>query len=375
LTKFQQSSHITHVTNFCLALASLGTVAISDLDEALTFARIGAEHPAVIAVRRWDGGTVEAVDLSQALGRPVGDPISLFLDEGYDGLRDRIAAAPESARRLVPATALVRPVDLGAHHVAVGTNYPAHAGEADVDGGPFLFPKLVEPTASRAEVPAGRALLDYEVEVAFVLLEDLAPGETPASVGLILANDLTDRETLLRHVDPWNPTSGRGFTTGKSFPGFLPVGALFVVPRDPRAFVRELELRLCVNDDPRQQARVGDALWDLDRILAETWARRDVTWDHRGQKVSLLDAGGHLPARSLIVSGTPGGTVFRGVSSRTKLAGVWRWIRSGFALPLTTSVIDAYIDEARAAGTYLQPGDRVAIHVDRLGVLESQITD
>ena len=73
------------MTNFCLALASLGTVAISSLDDALTFARIGAGAPTVLAVRSWNEGRIEAVDLSRALGRPIGDPISLFLEHGYDG--------------------------------------------------------------------------------------------------------------------------------------------------------------------------------------------------------------------------------------------------------------------------------------------------
>jgi 2-keto-4-pentenoate hydratase/2-oxohepta-3-ene-1,7-dioic acid hydratase in catechol pathway len=362
------------MTNSCLALAALGSVAIGSLDEALTFARIGTDRPSVVAVRSWQDGRIEAVDLSRALGQPVADPISLVLEHGYDALRARIGSAPDDALRSVSPAELVRPVDLGSHHVAVGTNYPAHAGEADVDGGPFLFPKLVDPTAPHASVSASKGLLDYEVELAFVLLEDLGPGERPTSLGLVLANDFTDRETLLRHVDPWDPTSGKGFTTGKSFPGFLPIGALFVVPRDARAFVADLELRLCVNDELRQQARVDEALWDFDRILAETWARRDVTWEHRGRDVALLGEAGRLPARSLIVSGTPSGTVFRGVSFGTKLAGLWRWIASGFSRPLTTCVVDAYIDAAHATGVYLQPGDRVAIHADRLGVIANQIT-
>jgi 2-keto-4-pentenoate hydratase/2-oxohepta-3-ene-1,7-dioic acid hydratase in catechol pathway len=89
---------------------------------------------------------------------------------------------------------------------------------------------------------------------------------------------------------------------------------------------------------------------------------------------SLLGEARRLPARSLIVSGTPSGTVFRGIPFSTKLAGVWRWIRSGFTRPLTTCVIDAYVEGARAAGGYLQPGDRVSIHADRLGVLENHVT-
>ena len=39
----------------------------------------------------------------------------------------------------------------------------------------------------------------------------------------------------------------------------------------------------------------------------------------------------------------------------------------------TDRVVEAYIRRARAARTYLQRGDRVTIHVDRLGVVENEI--
>lgn len=152
--------------------------------------------------------------------------------EGWDSLRERVAGAPAATRVSVSATDLGLPVDLGDHHIAAGTNYPEHAGEAEVEEGPFLFAKLVEPSGPRATVPAGDALLDYEVELAFVTLEPLAEGDVPETMGLVVANDYTDRATLLRHVDVWDPASGKGFTTGKSRPGYLPVGDLLVVPRD-----------------------------------------------------------------------------------------------------------------------------------------------
>src|SRR5688572_10284058 len=55
--------------------------------------------------------------------------------------------------------------------VAAGLNYAAHAEESG-GGEVFVFPKPVEPTAPYGAVsaPAGVTLLDYEVELAFVLL-------------------------------------------------------------------------------------------------------------------------------------------------------------------------------------------------------------
>jgi 2-keto-4-pentenoate hydratase/2-oxohepta-3-ene-1,7-dioic acid hydratase in catechol pathway len=352
-----------------------GSVEIAPLDEAVTFARVrrdGAHR--VLAVTRWADGAVEGVDLSALLGRPVSDPIALLDDEEDQGaLADRIAAAPDATRVTAAAGDLDLPVELGAHHVAAGTNYPEHAGEADVTDGPFLFAKLVEPTQSRAPVSAGDGLLDYEVELAFVTLTPLESAQATPRLGLVVCNDYTDRATLLRHVDVWNPASGTGFTTGKSFPGYLPVGDLLVVPRDVRAFADGLELRLWVNGELRQQTRASEWIWDLDRLLAETWARRDVTWEHRGGQVSLLSPAKTIPARTLLLAGTPAGTVFQGVDVGTRARGAFAWLWSGFEGPLPAHVVETYVRDARAAGGYLKPGDQVVIHVERLGVVANAI--
>jgi 2-keto-4-pentenoate hydratase/2-oxohepta-3-ene-1,7-dioic acid hydratase in catechol pathway len=362
------------LTAGAIAQADVRNIAIAPLDEALTFARIGPlERARVIAVTEYAGGTVSGVDLSALVGRPVDDPIAIVESEGWEPLRQRIAGAPADMLVRVPAAELVLPLALGDHHVAAGTNYPEHAGEAEVEDGPFLFAKLVTPTSSRAPVAAGEALLDYEVELAFVPFEPIREGEPLPTIGLLLSNDYTDRATLLRHVDVWDPTSGKGFTTGKSAPGYLPVGDLFVVPRDVRAFAAPLELRLWVNGAPRQQAQVSAQIWDLDRLLAETWARRDVTWEHRGDQVSLLAADGSIPARSLILSGTPGGTVFQGVGWGTRARGLRTWVSGGWSTPVATTVVETYITEAHAAGDYLQPGDQVTIRVDRLGVIDNLV--
>jgi hypothetical protein len=167
-----------------------GSVEIAPLDEAITFARAATEAgPRVIAVTRYTDGVVSGVDLSTLLGGPAGDPIDALREHGWETLRDRIAGAPQTAMVTTPADGLDLPVDLRDHHIAAGTNYPEHAGEAEVEDGPFLFAKLVRPTGPRAPVSAGDALLDYEVEIAFVTLEPLVESEAPASLGLGASRD------------------------------------------------------------------------------------------------------------------------------------------------------------------------------------------
>jgi 2-keto-4-pentenoate hydratase/2-oxohepta-3-ene-1,7-dioic acid hydratase in catechol pathway len=268
---------------------------------------------------------------------------------------------------------LAMPVDLGSHHVAAGTNYPEHAGEAGVENGPFLFAKLVTPTAPRASVSVGHALLDYEVELAWVALDDIRDGTAPAEMGVILCNDYTDRETLLEHIDVWNVESGKGFTTGKSFPGYLPVGDLFVIPRDHRAFAAAREIALDVNGVTRQRSHVSAQVWAIDQLLAETRTRREQRWEHRGSEVALLADGDVLRARTLILSGTPAGTVFQDIGLTHKAKGVAAWILGGWNEPIANRVIDAYTVDPSVRALYLKPGDRVTIHADGLGVIDNQI--
>jgi 2,4-diketo-3-deoxy-L-fuconate hydrolase len=242
-----------------------------------------------------------------------------------------------------------------------------------VNGEPFLFPKLVEPTSATAPIAAGDALLDYEVELGLVTLQPTAC-DVPATGGLILCNDVTDRAKLLRNVDPKNPQSGRGFTSGKSGPGFLPVGNLFVVPRDLRTFVDGLTLQLSVNGRERQRGAVTRWIWDLDEILRQSWLRRDVRWDYWGGVARLpFIADGWIPARTLLLAGTPAGTVWKGMPRVDYARGTLDWLVGGTRSSVVDCIIERHIRSARNARGYLQPGDVVTAHVDRLGRLANAV--
>lgn len=354
--------------------AAGGTVAIAPPSEALTFARNGSDaDPRALLVLRYENGSVEAVDLTIALGKRVRDPIDAYRELGYGPLLEVASATSPAAHIVVPATTLMMPVDLGNHHVAAGTNYPEHAGEAGVEDGPFLFAKLVTPTGPRAHVSVGNALLDYEVELAWVALDDIHEGTAPAEMGVILCNDYTDRKTLLEHIDVRNVESGNGFTTGKSFPGYLPVGDLFVIPRDYRTFAAARELTLDVNGVTRQRSLVSSQVWGIDELLAETWKRREQRWNHRGGEVALLDDGDVLRARTLVLSGTPAGTVFQDIGLEHKAKGAASWLLGGWNEPIAKRVIDTYTGDPSIRALYLKPGDRVTVQVDGLGVIDNRI--
>jgi 2,4-didehydro-3-deoxy-L-rhamnonate hydrolase len=80
-----------------------------------------------------------------------------------------------------------------------------------------------------------------------------------------------------------------------------------------------------------------------------------------------------LPARTLILSGTPDGTVFQGISIQQKLRGAMRWVASGFDGALTDAVIETYIADAQAQRSFLQLGETVLIRSDWLGSIENRI--
>ncbi|MBI1238577.1 MAG: hypothetical protein GC199_04470 [Alphaproteobacteria bacterium] len=352
-----------------MAHAEPDAIAIAPLDEALTFARTADGR--VIAVTSYEAGRVRGIDLESLKGAPSDDAIDLLARHGESALRAAIEAA--AAPVDVAVKALDMPVRLASEHIAVGTNYREHAEESSVNGGPFLFPKYVAPTAARAPIPSTGGLLDYEVELCLVTLAPLPDG-APAAGGLILCNDVTDRATLLRKIDPSDPQSGKGFTSGKSAPGFLPVGDLFVVPRDLKAFAAARTLQLSVNGEERQRAPVSDWIWDLDEILAQARGRRQTNWDYWGGTARLpFDERGAVPARTLVLAGTPAGTVFNGPATSDYAWGVLDWLAGFCQQTIASHVVEAYIARTAAEGIYLKAGDRVSIRVDGLGALENLI--
>ncbi len=348
------------------------SVTIAPIADALTFARLNAASGGkVLAVTSYQNGRVAGVDLSFLREAPAEDAIDLLNRLGHDALEAAIATG--KAKIEVDATELDVPVNLSQTHIAVGTNYPEHARESAVNIRPFLFPKYVQPTSAQAEIPAGDGLLDYEVELCLVPLAPLG-AEQGAVGGLILGNDVTDRAALLRNVDLRDPQSGKGFTTGKSSPGFLPVGDLFIVPRDLDHFIAGLELKLSVNGISRQSGPVTDWIWDFAEILKQAHAKRHVKWQWREgiSQLAFTDSGA-IPARTLIMAGTPAGTIFQGVPKGDRIVGLLQWLLTGCRRPLLKQVIERYISRSTSRRTYLQKGDLVTICVDRLGMLSNRI--
>jgi 2-keto-4-pentenoate hydratase/2-oxohepta-3-ene-1,7-dioic acid hydratase in catechol pathway len=304
--------------------------AVAPLDEALTFARRGRELLLVTGIER------ERVTALVVPG--ADDPITALASEDADALRLR---AQHGLRVSVPFGELGLPADLGAVHVAAGTNFREHGEEVGVDE-PFLFPKVVQPTPWNADVPAA-ARLDYEVELCFVALRPLgSAADVPGRFGVLLCNDFTDRWTLVKGLLGPGEMGTRGFADAKGRAGCLPVGPFLVVPDDLDAFLAGVTLELWVNGALRQRSPASAMIWDLPALVERSFAWRERAYRHAGGTRSILPAPDGIPARALVLSGTPGGVIFQPRN-------LWR------------------------GSLYLQPGDEVAARAGGLGALQSRV--
>lgn len=351
--------------------AEPSSIAIAPTGQALTFARTKADAGSrLLLVSAYQAGQVTGVDLTAALGPEIDDPITAYGKHGYE---DLAALANKGMSVTLPVTALAMPVALTASHIAVGTNFPEHAEESTVKDGPFLFPKEVAPTPFDASVKAGDALLDYEVELCFVTLAATDISQPVERMGLVLCNDVTDRAKLLRNLDPFDVTSGKGFTTGKSAPGYMPIGNLFVIPKDIRDFSAGIELRLYRNGELKQAARQSEAIWDFDELLRQTKARSNATWDFEGKIVKLPVDQTLIPARTGILAGTPNGTIVQGINKSAYALGVLDFLMGGWNKPVSYWVVERHIAQEEAKKNYLQPGELVSVKVDYLGEMLTPI--
>ncbi|OJJ22021.1 hypothetical protein BKI52_08250 [marine bacterium AO1-C] len=344
---------------------------VSPLEEALTFSRIQTKQQGIrlLAVIQYRQDSIAAIDISEK-GK---DPITLFNQYGYEKLSQWIVDHKHKAVKICTRQ-LITPVELKRDHIGLGTNYRDHALETTGKAQPYLFPKIVAPSLPYSEILFDKEqLLDYEVELGFVALKDQNLKQKPTQMGLILCNDFTDRATLLRTLDVSNIHSGEGFTNAKSFDHFLPIGNLFVIPKNLQSFVAKLNLTLSVNNQIRQKADCSLLMWDIEKMLVEIAHRKNQTWDFNGQQVSFYLPNEQLPARSLILSGTPGGTVFQGISFGNKFFGFFRWAFGGWSRSIPKNAIELYIKKSKRKKNYLQPQDQVIIRADYLGEIKTII--
>jgi 2,4-diketo-3-deoxy-L-fuconate hydrolase len=280
---------------------------VAPLDAALTFARTSSGN--VILVTGATDAAIQGVDLGRELNQSFDDAIDAYHAIGREQL---LFLAGDASYQAYAWEDLALPVNERYPHVAAGTNYQAHAEEVGHDGEPFLFPKLSHTTAWNADVVDGDRL-DYEVELCAVPLTDHT-SENRADLGYLLCGDFTDRWALVVNIDQGEPMGQTGFPVGKGGDTRFPVGALFVIPRTDD-FYESFDIALYVNDELRQRSSASLMIWPPYQILSRAMADCESPYDADGQviHVSACDT---IPARTMILTGTPEGVLFQ-------LATVW----------------------------------------------------
>ncbi|MDH3901508.1 MAG: fumarylacetoacetate hydrolase family protein [Gammaproteobacteria bacterium] len=328
----------------------------------------------------------EAAEVTALHGEEKGtiDELSEFLPQ--DRLADVVL--PPVAISIAELDKLQRVV------IGAGINYAEHRDEVGFDtaGELLLFPKPVVPTGPYAPVRAGMQigeiparpvlLLDYEVEVGLVLLEDLDLHQLPSSyeafidkVAFFVANDVSDREPIILDDET-------GYTRGKSHPTYLPIGPWMVHgsqlrPRTMNEGDHSLLIGLNVYEAAANQGNVQsrqlastDAMlrgpWAIVRHMSETlaWGKIICMRDAYDNPRYLHDADGVIPAGSVILTGTPGGTAIRepGLLQKAEL-----FLRGGFSLEAARQIFVEDAEHAIGATAYLEDGDRVESWVEHLG--------
>lgn len=292
------------------------------------------------------------------------------------------------------ASRLLSPVDIALEELArqerlvigFGLTFRRHRDETR-GGRPFAFPKPTSPSgaycpvafgASFAGDAAAHLLLDYELELGCVTLrdldlDDLAHVDRAKDFAYLMVNDVTAREPILRD-------RREGYTRGKARPTFLPCGP-WVISGDHfiqdapslRRMVLTVDEALPHADHPshtlRQDARLEDLTLGLGELLALVAKRRDLTMpDHLARRWPISVRRGHhwiIPAGSLLLTGTPGGTAIRAPRLSERALLVWRslryrhWPAEGYRRHL--------VDHRHALG-FLSPGDRVKGWISGLGL-------
>ena len=197
-------------------------------------------------------------------------------------------------------------------------------------------------------------LLDYEVELGFMLLEDVQSGEIEAAgfvppIGFFIANDLSARTVALmgegshRRYEYWG--------ISKSFPGFTPTSDQVWIPDVPTPnSIPCVTIETYVNGQSRQSQATDQMLYTPAEMLR---------FIHQKYPEATFKAG------DMVLTGTPGGVAIatpRVLVRLSNLLGFDRYKKLSVKLGGDLSA-------------FLQAGDTVEVGAEGLGKVTVQIVE
>jgi 2-keto-4-pentenoate hydratase/2-oxohepta-3-ene-1,7-dioic acid hydratase in catechol pathway len=204
-------------------------------------------------------------------------------------LQQQVAAQGSSLPVVAPGTRLGVPIAGIRQFLGVGLNYRQHAIEAGMASPtePIVFSKSITALAGPDDdlpLPPGSVALDYEVELGIVIgstTRRVTQAQALAHVaGYVLANDVSERDWQLHRGGQW--------LKGKCHDGFGPIGP-WLVTTDEMPDPQQVDLKLSVNGEARQDSSTGDMIFGVAEIVS-----------YLSQFMTLLPG-------DVIVTGTPQG--------------------------------------------------------------------
>jgi len=269
--------------------------------------------------------------------------------------------------------------------LSTGFNYDEHQKETDEEE-LILVSKLVQPTGAYQPVQLGEPqegqeiLADYELEIGFVLLQDIDLDAPPSddelrdAIAFFSANDVSDRWPMILEGDI-------GFTKGKSNLAYLPLGPWMIHGKHLDLKTKqqgrnELGMQLWVDEaeeDPdgswRQATSSADMILGPAEILGAAAQLYDGSTppDSSGTPRPIArrtDGKLVLPAGSIILTGTPGGTALQAPVGMDRVRVI---VRAGLSMKRARRHFARHCVEFRDEMGYLKAGDTVESTIQHLG--------
>ena len=209
--------------------------------------------------------------------------------------------------------------------LCIGLNYRQHAAETNalLPKVPVVFlknPAAVQHPGDPIELPRwlASAKVDYECELAVVIGRRCKNGSRADALGYVLgytcANDVSARD--------WQKEGGGSqWCRGKSFDTFCPLGPVLVTP-DEIPNPNALRISTKVNGETLQDSTTADMIFDVPALI------------------EFLSGSTTLLPGTVILTGTPGG-----------------------------------VGMARTPPRWLQPGDTVAVEIEKIGALTNPVVE
>ena len=277
----------------------------------------------------------EVIELSTSGSNIPHDTLKLISNwpKYKEAVSERIHSKPSSLP--LSEVKLLPPIENPGKFLAIGMNYQKHRAES-VDAGitpprnQMWFSKQVSSINSpngNIVKPDSTMMLDYEVELAFVVGERCyqvkAEDASRYIFGYMVCNDVSMRDWQMH-----NMPDRIELMIGKSHDSHGPIGP-WIVSSDEIPDPHNLKLECFVNGEVRQSSNTDDMIWNC------------------YEQIEYLSSAMTLNPGDIIATGTPPGSGFspRGASGKA--------------------------DKGRKGNVFLQRGDVVRCEIESIGAIEN----